>query len=132
MNTFTETFKKEMAAQKAARDKAREDRRKEREAKGPLLLRLLANTKNICIAGTYSVAYALFVYCVVLFITMYLPSLLGVIVSFFDADTAFVLAVECACLFFTGWVFILSFVIIRQVTRIYTKGVRRLFVTGKN
>ena len=127
MGTFKETFKSEMEAQKAAKLKAKEDRKKEREVKGSLLFRLLSNTRNIGVAGLYSVAYMLFVYCVVLFITMYLPALLGVIVSFFNAETAIILTVECSCLFFTGWIFILSFVIIKQITKVYTRSIRRLF-----
>ena len=127
MGTFKETFKSEMAAQKAAKLKAKEDRNKEREAKGSLLFRLVLNTRNIGIAGFYSIAYALFVYCVVLFITMYLPALLGVIVSFFNAETAIVLTVECSCLFFTAWIFVLSFAIIKKITKVYKLSIKRLF-----
>lgn len=129
MGTFTETFKTEMAAQKAAKAKAKEERKKEREAKGSLLVRACSNIKAISIAGIYSIVYALFVYCVILSVTMYLPLLLGVIVSFFNTETVFVMAVECSSLFFTAWVFVLSFVIIRKATRCYTKGIKRLFST---
>lgn len=127
MGKFKDTFKSEMEAQKAAKIKAKEERKQMRDAKGPLLFRLMENTKNIGIAGFYSIAYALFVYCIVLFITMYLPSLLGVIVSFFDANTAIILTVECSCLFFTAWIFVLSFVIVKKITKIYLKGTKNLF-----
>lgn len=127
MGTFTETFRTEMAAQKAAKAKAKEDRRKEREARGSLLVRACSNIRAVSIAGVYSIVYGLFVYCVILSLTMYLPLFLGVIVSFFDAETVFVMSVECASLFFTAWIFVLSFVIVRKATRCYTKGIRRLF-----
>ena len=127
MGTFKETFKSEMEAQKAAKLKAKEDRKKERDAKGPLIFRLFANAKSIGIAGIYSIAYALFVYCAVLFITMYLPTLLGAIVSFFNAETSIVLTVECSCLFFTAWIFVLSFAIVKQITKVYTRSIRHLF-----
>ena len=127
MGTFKDTFKKEMAAQKAVKEQAKELRRKEREAKGPLIVRIMANAKNIAIGGIYSVAYLLVVYCVVLFVTLYLPSLLNVIVAYFDATTTLIITVECACLFFTAWIFVLSFVIVKKVTQIYTNGIKSLF-----
>ena len=127
MGTFKDTFKKEMAAQKAAKEQAKELRRKEREAKGPLIVRIMANAKNIAIGGFYSVAYLLVVYCAVLFVTLYLPSLLNVIVSYFNATTSLIITVECACLFFTAWIFVLSFVIVKKVTQIYTNGIKSLF-----
>ena len=127
MGTFKDTFKKEMAAQKAAKEQAKELRRKEREAKGPLIVRIMANAKNIAISGFYSVAYLLVVYCTVLFVTLYLPSLLNVIVSYFNATTTLIITVECACLFFTAWIFVLSFVIVKKVTQIYTNGIKSLF-----
>lgn len=127
MGTFKETFKREMEAQKAAKLKTKEDRKKEREAKGSLLFRLVSNTRNIGIAGLYSIAYTLFVYCIVLFVTMYLPTLLSVIVSSFNAEASIVLTVECSCLFFTAWIFVLSFVIIKKITKVYTRSIRRLF-----
>lgn len=127
MGTFKDTFKKEMAAQKAAKEQAKEARRKEREAKGPLIIRIMTNAKNIAIGGFYSVAYLLVVYCAVLFVTLYLPSLLNVIVAYFDATTTLVITVECACLFFTAWIFVLSFVIVKKVTQIYKNGIKSLF-----
>lgn len=127
MGTFKETFKKEMVAQKAAKEQAKELRRKEREAKGPLIVRIMANAKNIAIGGFYSVAYLLVVYCAVLFVTLYLPSLLNVIVSYFNAASTLIITVECACLFFTAWIFVLSFVIVKKVTQIYTNGIKSLF-----
>ena len=127
MGTFKETFKKEMVAQKAAKEQAKELRRKEREAKGPLIVRIMANAKNIAIGGFYSVAYMLVIYCAVLFVTLYLPSLLNVIVSYFNAATTLIITVECACLFFTAWIFVLSFVIVKKVTQIYTNGIKSLF-----
>lgn len=127
MGTFKETFKKEMVAQKAAKEQAKELRRKEREAKGPLIVRIMANAKNIAIGGFYSVAYMLVIYCAVLFVTLYLPSLLNVIVSYFNGTTTLVITVECACLFFTAWIFVLSFVIVKKVTQIYTNGIKSLF-----
>lgn len=127
MGTFKDTFKKEMTAQKAAKEQAKELRRKEREAKGPLIVRIMANAKNIVIGGFYSVAYLLVVYCAVLFVTLYLPSLLNVIVSYFNATTTLIITVECACLFFTAWIFVLSFVIVKKVTQIYTNGIKSLF-----
>lgn len=127
MGTFKDTFKKEMAAQKAAKEQAKEARRKEREAKGPLVIRIMANMKNITISGLYSVAYLLVVYCAVLFVTLYLPSLLNVIISYFDVTTTLVITVECACLFFTAWIFVLSFVIVKKVTQIYKNGIKSLF-----
>lgn len=127
MGTFKDTFKKEMAAQKAAKEQEKAEKKKERENKGSLAVRILANTKNIGISGLYTVAYMLVVYCIVLFITMYLPSLLNVIVSYFDASTSIVLTVECACLFFTAWIFVISFVIIKKITKVYTGGIKALF-----
>lgn len=127
MGTFKDTFKKEMAAQKAAKEQAKEARRKEREVKGPLIIRIMANAKNIAIGGFYSVAYLLVVYCAVLFVTLYLPSLLNVIVAYFDATTTLIITVECACLFFTAWIFVLSFVIVKKVTQIYKNGIKSLF-----
>ena len=127
MGTFKDTFKKEMDAQKAAKEQAKELRRKEREAKGPLIVRIMANAKNIAIGGFYSVAYMLVIYCAVLFVTLYLPSLLNVIVSYFNGTTTLIITVECACLFFTAWIFVLSFVIVKKVTQIYTNGIKSLF-----
>ena len=127
MGTFKDTFKKEMVAQKAAKEQAKELRRKEREAKGPLIVRIMANAKNIAIGCFYSIAYLLVIYCTVLFVTLYLPSLLNVIVSYFDATATLVITVECACLFFTAWIFVLSFVIVKKVTQIYTNGIKSLF-----
>lgn len=127
MGTFKDTFKKEMVAQKAAKEQAKELRRKEREAKGPLIVRIMANAKNIAIGGFYSVAYMLVIYCAVLFVTLYLPSLLNVIVSYFNGTTTLIITVECACLFFTAWIFVLSFVIVKKVTQIYTNGIKSLF-----
>lgn len=127
MGTFKDTFKKEMAAQKAAKEQAKELRRKEREAKGPLIVRIIANAKNIAIGCFYSIAYLLVIYCAVLFVTLYLPSLLNVIVSYFDATATLVITVECACLFFTTWIFVLSFTIVKKVTQIYKNGIKSLF-----
>ena len=127
MGTFKDTFKKEMAAQKAAKEQAKELRRKEREAKGPLIVRIIANAKNIAIGCFYSIAYLLVIYCAVLFVTLYLPSLLNVIVSYFDATATLVITVECACLFFTAWIFVLSFTIVKKVTQIYKNGIKSLF-----
>lgn len=127
MGTFKDTFKKEMDAQKAAKEQAKELRRKEREAKGPLIVRIIANAKNIAIGCFYSIAYLLVIYCAVLFVTLYLPSLLNVIVSYFDATATLVITVECACLFFTAWIFVLSFTIVKKVTQIYKNGIKSLF-----
>lgn len=127
MGTFKDTFKKEMAAQKAAKEQAKELRRKEREAKGSFIVRIIANAKNIVIGGFYSIAYLLVIYCAVLFVTLYLPSLLNVIVAYFDATATLVITVECACLFFTAWIFVLSFVIVKKVTQIYKNGIKSLF-----
>lgn len=127
MGTFKETFKTEMAAQKAEKERQKEAKRKAREAKGPLLPRILTNAKSIGIGGLYSLAYLSFVYCLILFITLYLPSLLAVIVSYFDAASTLIMSVQCACLFLTAWVFVVSFVIVRKVTRVYKKGIKSLF-----
>lgn len=124
---LTETFNEEMTKQKEMKAKQKEEREKEREAKGPLGYRIVSNVKNLFIGGIYSAIYLAFTYCVVIFITLYLPDVLRFIVNYFDAATVLVINVECACLFFTAWVFIASFIIIKAVTKLYLKGLKKLF-----
>jgi len=127
MGTFKDTFKAEMEAQKEERRKAKEARKKANEAKGPLLDRIVLHTRNFGIGGIYSALYLVAVYCVVMFGTLYLPALLNVIIGYFNANTTLIIAVDDACLFFTAWMFVISFVIIRTITRVYTRGIKKLF-----
>lgn len=127
MASFKDTFKAEVAAQNEAKRKAKEERKKANAAKGPLWMRVMAQSKNIGIGGLYSILYLAFVYCVIMFGTLYLPTLLNVIIGYFEADTTLVISVNNVCLFFTAWVFVISFVIVRAVTKIYKNGMKKLF-----
>lgn len=127
MGKFKETFNAEMAAQRAEKIQRKEARKKAKEAKGPLLPRIMSNARNVGIGLVYSFLYFAVVYCIVLFCTLYLPDLLGVIVSYFEGMNVTILSVECACLFFTAWIFAASFFIVRGITKTYLKGIRRLF-----
>ena len=127
MGTFKDTFKAEMEAQKEERRKEKEARKKANEAKGPLIDRIAMHAKNFGIGGVYSVIYLVVVYCIVMFGTLYLPALLNVIIGYFNASTALVIAVDDACLFFTAWMFVISFVIVRSITRMYIRSIKKLF-----
>lgn len=127
MASFKETFKAEVAAQNEAKRKAKEERKKANEAKGPLWMRVATQSKNICVGGLYSIIYLAVVYCVIMFGTLYLPTLLNVVINYFDANTVLVLSVNNVCLFFTAWMFVISFVVVRAATKIYKKAINKLF-----
>lgn len=131
MGTFKNTFNREILAQKEAKAKAKEEKRKAKENREPLAVRIMVNAKSLAIGFVYSFAYVMFTYCIIMFGTLYLPSLLNVIISYFDASSTIVINVECACLFFTAWMFIISFAIIKKVTTIYVNGVKALFHSSK-
>lgn len=127
MGTFKDTFKAEMKKQKEERLLAKEARKKANEAKGPLLDRIALHVRNFSIGGIYSALYLVAVYCIVLFSTLYLPALLNIIIGYFDASSTLIIAVNDACLFFTLWLFVISFVVVFLITRFYVRSIKKLF-----
>lgn len=123
---FVTTFKNEIAAQNKAKADAKEARRKAREAKGPLLPRLLANSKNIAFGAISSLLYLVIVYLIIMFTTLYLPTMLGVILASFES-TALAVTVQYALQFFTLWMLIITVAIVWVITKIYVKGMKHLF-----
>ena len=127
MGTFTTTLRRELNAQKEEKKREKQRRKEEKEKKGPLIIRILQHTKEIGFGLVYSAAYLCIVYCIILFITLYLPTLLNVILASFDAASTITMAAQCSCLFLTGWIFVISFVIVKKITKIYTNGIKNLF-----
>lgn len=114
--------------EKKAQAKRKADRKKAKEAKGPFLIRLGKFLKRWIIRLFHTLFLVCFVYVFVMSCVSIIPAAMGFIVGgmgYTLESAAEILLASLSGLFFTGWVFVISFVIVRKVFGIYIKNIKK-------
>lgn len=112
--------------------KAQADRKKakkaEREAKGPLVIRAGQFIKRWTVRLFHTLFFVVFVYVFVMSCVSLIPAALGYIVGSFGytlESAAEIILASLSGLFFTAWVFAVSFFIVKKVFGIYSKNIKK-------
>jgi uncharacterized membrane protein len=122
-SNITKPLKDERQRQKA-------EKAKRKEQAGPIGTRILKFFKRWGLRLVYSAIMFLIAYLVILAGTMITPSILSYILGGLgfggtDTQTGSVFVVSLMAGFFlTGWIFLISFIILRACWRVYIKNIR--------
>lgn len=120
---FTETYR----PTRAEKDAKRAKKRAEREKEGPLSQRIMDGIVRWGKRLFYTAFMGMGMYLVIMMFTLMLPVLMATIIGSLGytlANMAELLLAGFCGLFFTAWLFLISYHIVRYFGRIYMKAMR--------
>lgn len=114
--------------EKKAQAQRKADRKKEKEAKGPLIVRIGQFIKRWIIRLFYTLFFSVFVYVLIMTCTSMIPVVMGYIVGSMGYDlssVAEVLLAGFSGLFFTAWIFTISYFLVKKAFGLYMKQIKK-------
>lgn len=123
-----EAIKSIMSGYKDEIKRRKEEKKRKKETQDPFPVRAKRFVKASFLIAFYTVFFVSFSYVFIMFCTSILPSAISVIVvglGYKLTTVAEMFLGACVGLFFTAWVFVISFVVIRKAFSIYINAVKK-------
>lgn len=131
VSKFKKAMAEEKQRQKIDKAKRRDDLKKRREKEGPLSVRIWNFIKRWTIRAFHTAFIIVFIYLIVMVCTFMIPMAMGYIVGglgYTLSTVAEIVLASLSGLFFTGWVFVGSFMAVKWAGKLYVKNIKKTIV----